>query len=403
MKSQRIFVSLVALGLLLALLAAPGIPLWTVYGQGEPGPDGETRLQEPTSLQGVLSTRFTYQGLLREDGTLVSGTREMSFRLFSDNTCTTPVSGIITEPSVEVANGLFGVELAFSHDYFNGQGLWLRIDVETTVIGCQEITAVPYALGLRPGATIEGTLDELLVIDNTNTGNADWDSLIVRNDSGTGEAVEVAAVNNGVASFATNGYGVWGQTSSPDSAGVLARGSYQGADLLLGGNDSTATGDDGRIHSDPQYPSSDIIVISNDAFSFYLDQDGSGEDADFYIYDKDWNLIFDVDESGDVDYSGALLGAFPRPAYDSGWQSIGLGAQTGFSHNLGGDVDDYVVDLTCKSSSDGVNAWGVGGDWNWEELYGAYWFNLTTSSVTVKRMGDDVSCPNVRIRIWVYK
>jgi hypothetical protein len=403
MKIHRILAILVVIGLLFVLAMEPGLVPWTAYSQDQQGPESETALEGEVSIEEIVTAAFTYQGVLSEDGAPVTGTRDLSFRLFSDETCTTSVSGIIQKLDVQVTDGLFSVDLAFTQDYFNGQGLWLSIQVGSTVVGCQQITTVPYALGLRPGATIEGTVDEMLVIDNTNTGGGDWDSLIVRNDSGSGEAVEVAAVNNGVASFASQGHGVWGQTNSQESAGVLARGYYQGADLLLGGNNSTATGDDGRIHSDPQYPSSDIIVISNDAVSIYLDQDDGGEDADFYVYDKDGTLLFDVDESGDVDYSGALLGAFPRPAFDSGWQSVGPGAQVNLSHGLGGDVDDYVVDLTCQSSADGVNAWGVGGDWNWEEFYGAYWFDLTNSSISVKRMSDDDGCPNVRIRVWVYK
>jgi hypothetical protein len=41
-----------------------------------------------------------------------------------------------------------------THSHFNGQGLWLEVEVGGTQIGCQEILPVPYALSLRPGAVI---------------------------------------------------------------------------------------------------------------------------------------------------------------------------------------------------------------------------------------------------------
>jgi hypothetical protein len=72
------------------------------------------------------------------------------------------------------------------------------------------------------------------------------------------------------------------------------------------GNADTGGGDDGRIHSDPYYLSSDIVLVTNDTIRIDLDDDGDGEDADFEIYDKDNNLIFDVDDSGEVYADGSF-------------------------------------------------------------------------------------------------
>ena len=396
------FLGLLALGLTLALTLGAGLAQ---------EPQANSEPLHPISIEGEVASKFSYQGMLREDGAPVSGNRLMSFRLYSDDTCITAVGSPITKPSVPVANGLFDVELAFSRDSFKGQGLWLRVWVETTPVACEEILPVPYALSLAPGATIEGTTDELLVIDNTST-LAERDTLILRNVSSTGEALEVAAVNNAVAAFAVNGYGVWGdsdfhhgvygKTGATAAAGVLARGYYQGADLLLGGNDGSGTGDDGRIHSDPQYVSSDIILVSNDVVSLYLDQDGDGEDADFLVYDKDDNLIFGVDESGDVTSGGPGVRAFPRPAYDSGWRAMDPGTSLDLPHSLGGSTDNYLVELTFRHSSHGTHAWGLGGDVGPAGFFGAYWRNLTDTHITVERAPNDTECPLVRVRIWVY-
>jgi len=105
----------------------------------------------------------------------------------------------------------------------------------------QVIYPVPYALSLVPGALISGTGDELLVIDNTSTSGGDIDTLILRNDSGTGEALEIAAQNTGVASFATDGYGVWGD--SDNSYGVYGKG---GTDFGVYGASDTNHGVAGK-------------------------------------------------------------------------------------------------------------------------------------------------------------
>lgn len=50
-------------------------------------------------------------------------------------------------------------------------------------------------------------------------------------------------------------------------------------------------------------------------------------------------------------YRAHYVNQHPAPSYDSGWRSIGIRPDPGyeqFDHNLGGDVDDYVVDLQCK-------------------------------------------------------
>ncbi len=78
-------------------------------------------------------------------------------------------------------------------------------------------------------------------------------------------------------------------------------------DLVLGGGSNTVTGDDGILSSQPDYPSSDLIFYTNDAFAIYLNKDGStGEDADFEIYDDAGSLIFNVDMSGRVDMNGPV-------------------------------------------------------------------------------------------------
>jgi hypothetical protein len=106
----------------------------------------------------------------------------------------------------------------------------------------------------------------------------------------------------GVAGWATSStgdaYGVYGRSDTTEGAGVYARGTDYGADLILHG-DSTSQ-DDGIITSDPDYPSSDIVLQVNDSLRIDLDNDNDGEDADLEVFDGDNNRIFDLDESGAI-------------------------------------------------------------------------------------------------------
>ena len=94
-------------------------------------------------------------------------------------------------------------------------------------------------------------------------------------------------------------------------------------------------------------------------------------------------------------------GDFPRPNYDSGFQPIGVDETLIFTHSLGGNIDDYVVDLTCDAALEGQFNWGMdqGAD-NFPEK-GAGWFALNDDTVRVSRGDTDNWCVDVRVRIWV--
>ena len=396
---KRMYVGLAAVALLLVTTMGLGQAQEPQAGTPAEGPPARSP-EDGYTIQADVASKFTYQGMLWDDDTPVTDVVDMVFRLYSDDACTTQVGSSIIADNVMVVDGMFSVELSVSQSSFYGRAIWIQPEVDTVPLGCQEILPVPYALSLRPGATIGGDVEFGDVIRAVNTAPSN-DSYGVYGQSysnyyGIGVYGYASATSGPV-------YGVYGSTRSPDGAGVVARGLDSGADLILAGNANTVLGDDGRIYSDPIYPSSDIHIIVNDGIRIDLDQDGNGEDADFEIRNKDDTLIFNVDESGAVAFGGAGLAAFPRPAYDSEWVSLGQGATSNRTHNLGGNADNYVVDLTCKTSGGaGVNNWGAGGDANWEEYYGAWWSNLTTSSITLHRWNDDTDCPQVRVRIWVY-
>lgn len=145
---------------------------------------------------------------------------------------------------------------------------------------------------------------------------------------------------------------------------------------------------------------------SNDASPALLAINASSEAARF-LGDVNIQSGGNLEVAGDVEYGGALKGAFPRPAYDSGWVSIAQGEAKTLTHNLGGNADDYVVDLTFKSDAPtyGINQLFFGGMYAYDPLkyYGAYWRELTSAKMVVSRQGDDIHVDKIRVRIWVIK
>jgi hypothetical protein len=111
---------------------------------------------------------------------------------------------------------------------------------------------------------------------------------------------------------------------------------------------------------------------------------------------------------GNISSSSGSDGApFPRPAYDSGWLSISQNENIALGHNIGGDPDYYVVDMQFWDTAYGINTQRYGGDCDSDdgdfEHFGAYYWRLTSDSISVRRMSEDYYVDKIRVRIWVYK
>ncbi|MBN1954711.1 MAG: hypothetical protein JW900_06625 [Anaerolineae bacterium] len=135
MKRYRLFYSVLALGLLLALTTG------LTYAQD---PD---RRPAPAA---ALDTGFTYQGRLYKDGQPVSETCDVTFRLYADDQGDAPIGAPITH-TVAISDGLFTVNLDFGSAVFAGDARWLGVQVQCPAdaafvdLGLQELAAAPYA------------------------------------------------------------------------------------------------------------------------------------------------------------------------------------------------------------------------------------------------------------------
>lgn len=393
--------SLLTGGLILALLFS-GLAL-----AQEPDPDVSPRMLSPDAPD-ASSRYIPIQGRLTDDsGNPLNGTYNVTFRLYGTYTGGTALCE--DSRGVTVTNGLFSTNMDGLGCPIDGRQLYLSVQVagDSEMTPRQFIDNVPYAWSLRPGAVISSSLgsNATLHIENWGAGGRGLRVYAMDETSTNYGIVGASRSSNGYGGYFYNnggGVGLYASSSEAGNPAIIAKGVDSGADLVLGTNANTGVGDDGVLTSDLDYASSDIVIKANDTVRIDLDNDGDGEDADFEIRDKDGILLFDVDESGAVIYGGDGRAAFPRPAYDSGWVSVSAGGSVDLNHNLGGNVDNYVVDLTFKHPSYGVHQFGYGGDVTSGGFYGSWWQNLTTSSITIERATNDGECPEVRVRIWLY-
>jgi hypothetical protein len=90
--------------------------------------------------------------------------------------------------------------------------------------------------------------------------------------------------------------------------------------------------------------------------------------------------------------------------YDSGWQIVAKDSCKVFSHNLGGDPDDYAVELLFLDGATGglgIHRRGYGGLDDSGKEQGAHWQRLRANTIQVCRGADASLVDRVRVRVFV--
>ena len=150
MKNKRIFSFVFAAVIMMVLASGVSAQSFAPYQEQINAPASANQPGSILSVAAEVSEAIRYQGVLEENGIPITGSRDMTFSLYSDDGCTTSVNGIVDISDVPIDNGHFSVQLDFDPSVFTGQALFLEVQVESTAIACQEILAVPYALKPRP-------------------------------------------------------------------------------------------------------------------------------------------------------------------------------------------------------------------------------------------------------------
>jgi subtilisin-like proprotein convertase family protein len=110
-------------------------------------------INTPINLANVTS-EFAYQGVLRSDGTPISGTFDVRADLWRSPTSVLPADKLTSSTSfgVSIENGLFTTRFAPPGSPFSGSALWVEIAVKgagdadfVTLEGRTPLTATPYA------------------------------------------------------------------------------------------------------------------------------------------------------------------------------------------------------------------------------------------------------------------
>jgi hypothetical protein len=267
---------------------------------------------------------INYQGKLTDNASEpLSGTYTMAFRLY--NVATGGTARDTDTHSVEVTDGLFNTHIDFNQSYFDGRELWLGITVglDSEMMPRYELSAVPYALSLKPGAVINGSVSGA-VLDVTNT---------------YGDFCEGVSVSTS----GSHSRGIYATSSGDDSEGILATSS---------GNDSTsvwasAFGDDstGVLAYTFGDDSEGVraYTTGNNSFGVYACTIDGNNSVGVAAY------TFGYDSTGVNAWTYGNFSDGVR-ALTSGYGSVGVGAQTK------GDDSYGVIAITYGENSRGVSA-----------------------------------------------
>jgi len=104
-----------------------------------------------------------------------------------------------------------------------------------------------------------------------------------------------------------------------------------------------------------------------------------------------------------ADQPEMIIQAPDAQGWSSGWVEIDPDETLTLTHNLGGPVEDYLVQLwflDLPAGGLGVHVFGYGGLEADGSYYGAYWKNLTPTTIDVVRLADDTTADWVRVWIW---
>jgi hypothetical protein len=205
MKGRAILISVLALGLMLALAA--GLSL----AQG-PEPQGDGGIQAAP-----VDTSFTYQGRLNDGGSPANGEYDFRFILYDALIGGSQMGITVFSDDIPVTDGLFTVALDFGNPY-DGRGVWLEASVRsggsaggyTVLDPRQKITPAPYAIYALDADLLDGQhASSFASADHDHWGET-W--------SGSGFGLTLNSSDNDGLRVSGGNFGVY--VNSPGSDGV---------------------------------------------------------------------------------------------------------------------------------------------------------------------------------------
>jgi|GEM_PF-1227755 len=311
----------------------------------------------------TVGSRINYQGVLKEDGSPVTDARNFTFRFYTAADCTTQVGSSIAQNDVAVNNGLFSVKLDVDQALFDGQGLWLGVDVGSTGsnTACEEITPAPYALSLRPGAVIVGNLSDTAVLSVTNTSPPG----VAAAPQGVGMKTAIAGGGwgIGVKGESKADYGGYFVTTASGKAGLYAEGpdiaaQFKGGvtvdgDMVLEGHEVYAQ----SFHTRSGGITTSSVTSNGDATykSVEIPQTGGGvlqlNSTQLVVRDGDSNEQASIGSGGDATFPSVgvpQIGGGVLRLNNSGLRVHDSGGNDQASIGSGGDGTFHSIQVTMS-------------------------------------------------------
>jgi len=189
---------------------------------------------ETSAPAATIAAAISYQGRLvaPSTGAPLSGTYDLEFTFWSLSGGGSQIGATIARNAQVITNGLYNTQLAVDPADINGQELWLQIRVRATGGTWETLTPrvqvlpTAYALSLRPGAHIEGSVakpESIVAATNTSSGfglrgeSRDIGGFGVYGYNGYASGGYGGGV---VGSVLASGYGVIGKSDSGHGVGV---------------------------------------------------------------------------------------------------------------------------------------------------------------------------------------
>lgn len=186
---------------------------------------GASMLFSVKSLAAPVSTAFTYQGELYDDGVPFVGSVDLRFTPYADASNPTVLGAPVVIEDVLVSNGVFTARVDFGPGFFVGDAVFMEVAVrpfDSTEAAAfealtprQEITAAPYALKPAPGSVTD------LELANDAVGSTQ----IADNTVASGDVTDASLVPQDLAlsggAFDSTFWRVGGNTGASGVLGVL--------------------------------------------------------------------------------------------------------------------------------------------------------------------------------------
>jgi len=308
--------------------------------------------------------------------------------------------------NAEDADTLDGLD---STHFLSATGDYGRSGVAADLYEGTETLSRRYVNTTGPDRVTGSDILAMLSVENTGTGPGL--NSTAQNTAIVGTAL--ADSGHGVQGFAdgVGGRGVAGSAGGTDGRGVWASAPGEGGRGVYGSATDAGNVENygGYFESWGQSGRGGYGKSTGDA-GIGLEGESEGENG---VGVRGEGKLAGVHCEGDLVVTGAYRGfigpnegaPFPRPAYDSGWQEIKYGEPLTLNHKLGGNRDNYVVDLQFMSFQGMVHHKDYGGtviNYPINTFRGAWWWYLTDESIKVEKNREANLISAVRVRIWVY-